>query len=240
MLPAAESIIGESCEGQDVSWAQIEAAAKEVREWLELKLTSGSCSTSLVYQLAGHYCRMPQFFGNRVLLVDIHAVFDQIGQLEKSKLTRTVPTKPATMFTKGPLKGLWHKHWFQADFLPTNLLNESIKNGKKLMMKRLNEIFGPNAWVGKSMSEPLAAQLADSMVNGALAHRSGTAAKKPSRLTGEWIIFAKSRGRNIYLTLAGHEEANDSIFSRCSLAPKEYPELASAAPFAINPNASSP
>lgn len=47
-----ETIIGETCEGQDVTWAEIEAAAEDVREWLDLKMTSGSYSTGLVYQLA--------------------------------------------------------------------------------------------------------------------------------------------------------------------------------------------
>lgn len=102
-----ETIIGQTCECQDVTCAEIEAAAKDVKEWLKLKMTSGSCSTGLVYQLAGHYRRMPQMFCNRLLLADVHAVFDQIGKLEKTPLTRAVPTKPAEPLA-GPLKGLWH------------------------------------------------------------------------------------------------------------------------------------
>lgn len=226
-----ETIVGTSIEGQDVTWAQIASAAQDVREWVALKLTSGSCSTELIYQLAGHLCRMPQWFGDRALLVDIHAVYDQVGELEKAPLTRAAPTKRAEPFTAGPLQGLWHKHWFQADFLMTNLLKETEKNGEMLIRRRLDEVFGRNGWEGQILTKDLAGQLADAMVDGALEHRAGRS-KKPSRLTGEWIVFAKGRGgRNIYLTLAGHGETNEAIFKRCALAPKEFPELSSTPPF---------
>jgi hypothetical protein len=231
MPPLPETIIGETCEGQEVSCAKIEAAAKDVKEWLKLKMTSGSCSTGLVCQLAGHYCRMPQMFGNRLLLVDIHAVFDQIGKLEKAPLTRAVPTKPAEPFTAGPLKGLWHKHWFQAGFLVTNLLNETEKHGDMFIRKHLNAAFGHDRWVGELMTEKLAGQLVRATVDGALSYRSGSAGRKQSRMTGEWIVFAKANGRNIYLTLGGHDETDEAIFSRCSPALQEFPELALLAPF---------
>jgi propanediol dehydratase large subunit len=47
-----ETVVGKTCEGEDVTWAKIELAANEVNEWLKLKMTSGSSSTGLVYQLA--------------------------------------------------------------------------------------------------------------------------------------------------------------------------------------------
>ncbi len=231
MQPLPETIIGKTCEGQDVTWAKIEAAAKDVREWLKLKMTSGSCSTGLVYQLATHYCRIPQMFGDRLLLVDVHAVFDQIGELEKAPFTRVAPTKAAKPFTAGPLKGLWRKHWFQASFLVTNVLNETQRHGEMLIRKHLNSEFGRDRWIGEMITEKLAGKLAHALVDGALSHRSGSVARKRSRLTGEWIIFAKAKGRNIYLTLAGHGETNEAVLSRCSLAPEEFPELASLAPF---------
>jgi hypothetical protein len=231
MPPLPETIIGKTCEGQDETWAEIEAAAEDVREWLKLKMTSGSCSTGLVYPLAAHYCRIPQMFGPRLLLIDVHAVFDQVGELENAPRTRMVSTKPAEPFTAGPLKGLWHKHWFQASFLVPNVLNETKKHGEMLIWKTLNAEFGRDLWIGEVITEKLAGKLAQAMVNGALSHRSGSAARKPSRLTGEWIIFAKANGRNIYLTLAGHGETNEEVLSRCSLAPEEFPELASLAPF---------
>ena len=229
--PSPETIVATNNEGQDVSWAQIKSAADEVRDRLALKVTSGSCSTGLIYQLAGHHCRIPQWFGDRYLLVDIHQVYDQVGELEKTPLTRAAPTNRAKPFTAEPLKGLWHKHWFQADFLVANLLNETQKNGEMLIKRRLDQVFGRDSWEGQLLTKELAGQLADATVNGALNYRSGHS-KKSSRLTGEWIVFAKGRGgRNIYLALAGHRETNEAIFNRCALAPKEFPELSSTPPF---------
>jgi hypothetical protein len=170
-------------------------------------------------------------FGHRLLLVDVHAVFDQIGELEKAPFTRVAPTKPAKPFTAGPLKGLWRKHWFQASFLVTNVLNETEKYGEMLIRKHLNSEFGRDRWIGELITEKLAGKLVHAMVDGALSHRLGGAERKRSRLTGEWIIFAKANGRNIYLTLAGHGETNEAVLSRCSLAPEEFPELASLPPF---------
>jgi hypothetical protein len=214
-----------------VACAEIDAAAKDMREWLQLKMTTGACSAGLIYQLAGHYCRIPQSFGKRVLLVDVHAVLDQIGKLEKAPFARAAPTKPAEAFTAGPLKGLLHKHWFQASFLATNLLNETEKHGEMLIRKHLNAELGRDQWIGATITEKLTGGLAHAMVDGALSHRSGIIGGKQSRLTGEWIVFVKTGRRNIYLTLAGHDETNEAVLSRWSLAPKEFPELASLEPF---------
>lgn len=172
-------------------------------------------------------------FGNRRLLVDVHSVFDQVGELEKAPFRRVVSTKPAAPFTVGPLKGLWHKHWFHAAFLVSNLLIETQKHGEILIRKHLNAEFGRDHWIGEVITEKSAGKLVQAMVNGALSHRSGRVARKRSRLTGEWIIFAKANGRNIYLTLAGHDETNDAVLYRCSLALEEFAELASLAPFAL-------
>lgn len=147
-------------------------------------------------------------------------------------MTRAAPTKAEAPFTSGPLKGLWHKHWFQVDFLAANLLKESARHGEKLIRKHLNSVFGRDRWIGEIMTEELASQLAHTMVDGALSHRAGTRARKKSRLTGEWIVFAKSNGRNVYLTLGGHGETNKAILDRCLLALREFPELALLAPFA--------
>jgi hypothetical protein len=214
------TVVGKTCEGQDVTWAEIELAVKDVKEWLELKMTSGSTSTGLVHQIARHYCRIPQMFGDRLLLVDVHAVFDQIGRLEKAPLTRGAPLKPEPL--RGPLKGLWHMHWFQASFLVKNLLNETKKHGDMLIQKHLNAELGRDRSIGETIGN---------LVCTTFEHRSGTAARKRSRLTGEWIVFVKANNRNVYLTLAGHHETNEAVLSRCLPAAKEFPELASLTPF---------
>jgi hypothetical protein len=85
-----------------VTWAEIEATAKEMREWLKFKTTTGGLSAGLVYQLARHYCRMPQLFGERVLLVDIHAVLGQIGGMEKVPLRVRRPPSPPNRLRQVP------------------------------------------------------------------------------------------------------------------------------------------
>jgi hypothetical protein len=124
-------------------------------------------------------------FGDRLLLVDVHAVFDQIGRLEKAPLTRGEPLKPEPL--KGPLKGLFHMHWFQAGFLAKNLLNETEKYGDMIIQKRLNVEFARDQSIGETIGN---------LVRATFEHRSGTAAGKKSRLTGEWIIVSSTLGRD--------------------------------------------
>ena len=93
-MPFAEDdVVGATSEGRPVHWSQVCQAIDDVREWLDLKLTSGACSLGLLYQLAGHWCRMPQLFGKHLLLVDVHAVFDQIGAMDGAPTVRAVRTK---------------------------------------------------------------------------------------------------------------------------------------------------
>lgn len=231
MLPHCEDVVGATAEGKPVTWAQITDAVEEMREWLALKLTTGACAHRLVYELAGHWCRMPQMLGDKLLLVDVHAVLDQIGAMEKAPMTRAVPTKPETPFS-GPLTGLWHKHWFQASFLVRNLAEEFGQRGMAPVFKRWTEQYGKRGWEGRLVDEEMAKLIAHAVVDDHLESRAGSAAKgAQSRLTGEWIIFAKSQGRNIYLTLGAHGEDNSEILSRCMPAAREFPELLALEPF---------
>lgn len=231
MTQSPDAIVGKTCEGRAVTWAEIEEATRTSREWLELKTTTGACSAGLVRQLAEANCRIPHFFGKHMLLVHFHAVLDQIGELERAPLNRATATKAPAPLT-GPLTGLWHKHWFQAAFLPKNLLEETQKYGDMLIYKHLNTKFGRDQWIDRPITQDVVGSLVHATVFGAISHRSGSAGRKESRLTGEWIVFAKAGRRNIYLTLAGHDETNDAVLSRCLPAAKEFPELALEAPFA--------
>lgn len=232
MSIAGDTEVGVTAEGNIVSWAQIQDAVREMREYVSLKLTTGACATRLLYELAGHSCRMPQSFGGNPLLVDVHAVLDQIGDMERTKHTQAAPTKAATPFKFGPLKGLWHKHWFQASFMVHNLANEMKKNGTSLIVRRLNDRYGPHGWDARTIDEEMVGLLAHASVFDALEYRAGTTGKgSASRLTGEWIVFAKLGPRNVYLTLGGHDETNEAILKRCLPAVQEFPELSQIEPF---------
>lgn len=229
----AETIAGMSAEGLPVTHREVSDALAEMVALLALKTVSGHCSARFLAQLARHWCRLPQMFGDRELLIDVHAVADQIGVMEGSALSRAIPTKPATEFTAGLLAGLWHKHWFQAGFLLENLALENDQNGLYLLHKGMRRRFGPRPFDGRRAGREEVAAVTHAAVFDAIEHRAGAAARRKvvSRLTGEWIVFARSKGKNIYLTLACHAESNEAILARCVPSVKEFPELLSQAPF---------
>lgn len=144
--------------------------------------------------------------------------------MEKAPCACAIPTKPTEAFTADPLKGLWHKHWFQASFLGGNLWNETEKNSEMLIRKHLRAKHDSEDWTGVQITEEPAGELAHALALGAFSYRSGSGARKRSRLTGEWIVFAKTNNRNICLTLAVHAETNEAVFARCLLALREFPQ----------------
>src|SRR6266516_240969 len=172
MLP--DTVVGTTCEGDPVTCADLDRAAQDVREWLRLKTITGACSESFIYQLAWHLCRIPQSFGGRPLLVAVHAVFDEIGALERAPMARGTRTRGKVEPLSGPLEGLFHKHWFQAAFLPKNLSEETKKHGDAILWKFLKSKFGDNGWVGQPLTEQLAGELTHQMGLGLLSRRSGT------------------------------------------------------------------
>jgi hypothetical protein len=216
---ANSEVVGFTVEGAQVTWGDIMAATSDVREWLNLKLTTGVCANTLIAQLAGHCCRMPQLFGNQEILVDVHQVYDQIGRMENATLTRAVPTKAATEFKRMPLKGLWHQHWFQALFLLPNLVVENARSGEDLISRRLRSHRGNDHLQGGPIDRIDIGLVAHAVVFDALDQRG-----ERGCLTGEWIVFAKSRGRNIYLALGTHGD-DEAIYRRCLPAVQEFPEL---------------
>jgi hypothetical protein len=234
MSIAADTEVGITAEGDTVSWSEIQDAVRAIRSHLAPRLTTGACATRLLYELAGHWCRMPQSFGGNVVLVDVHAVIEQIAEMERAAHSRAVPTKAPIQFDTGPLKGLWHKHWFQSSFMPENLANEMERHGASLIFKRLSERYGRNGWSTHTIDREMVDLLAHATVFDAMDHRTGSGRRgSRSRLTGEWIVFAKTRARNVYLTLGGHCETNEAILARCLPAQREFSELAGLEPFSM-------
>lgn len=65
-----------------------------------------------------------------------HDILKSIKNLEDGEPHSGI--KPATIFRKPPLKGLWHKHYFSAQFLVQNM---SIALGKNGLEKLITEVF---------------------------------------------------------------------------------------------------
>lgn len=123
--------------------------------------------------------------------IDPNMVVDEIKQLEGAE--RPGGTKRATQFTRAPLAGLWHQHFFSPRFIPQNLLSE-LNDKKKWALA--TEQLGPEDHVITSADLD---KLAYALTTEAFEKRY-----EEGRLTGEWIIFAQHEGQNYYLTLAVH------------------------------------
>ncbi len=174
-----------------------------IRENFDRHLRAGRYSTGLLRELAGV---LESRSGSAC------AIFDEIAVLEGIVGARPSLTKPAAMFTRPLLTGLWHKHYQQASFLPQNVLNHWRAND-----------FAAHA--EKAMNEPAIPQdklmgaLIHEFVLGGYRERSHT-----HRLTGEWIIYSRQDDVNTDLTLGTHGD-DAAIHERVLACASEFPEL---------------
>ena len=127
--------------------------------------------------------------------------------------SRNSRTKPAGEF-KGPLlKGLLHKHHAQARFLAQNI---QLHWKSADLAKRI-----------KAIRED--ATIPEEKKPGAIAHAvvldGYTERSDAQKLTGEWIVYARHRDRNYYLTLGQHNEPDRAIRDRVLQCCPEFPEL---------------
>ena len=125
--------------------------------------------------------------------------------------------KPATQFGRPPLKGFWHKHYFTAQFLVTNMLLELGSNG---LEKMINEVFdNGEPRVTKEMIKTLAHRVS---------HEPADNRAKSNKLTGEWIIFAKHDGKNYWLCTNTHNAGDQFIYDRISQnCTRDFPDVMS-------------
>jgi hypothetical protein len=131
-----------------------------------------------------------------------HEILSSINNLEAGEPHSGI--KPATAFKNPPLKGLWHKHYFSAHFLATNIL---LALGKKGLEKLVEEVMDPkkSSIVTHEMIEELARRVTREPVE----NRNSL-----GRLTGEWIIFARHDGKNYYLCLNTHDAGDQFVYDR--------------------------
>lgn len=142
-----------------------------------------------------------------------HDVLNSIKNVEAGEPHSGI--KPATMFKKPPLKGLWHKHYFSAHFLVQNI---SLALGKNGLEKLISEVFDPSKpIITKEMIEEVARRATTEQVE----QRDAA-----GKITGEWVIFAKHADKNYYLALNTHGAGDQFIFDRImEHCPKNFPDL---------------
>lgn len=124
--------------------------------------------------------------------------------------------KQSSPFKHPPLKGFWHKHYFSARFLPANI---SLANGKAGIKKLVYEVMDPKK--SKVITLKMIEDLAHRVTNEALDIRHAQ-----GKITGEWIVFIKHKGKNIYLCLTTHKTEDQLIFNRIlKHCRRDYPDL---------------
>lgn len=182
-------------------------------EWLDIKVVNGKVSTIMKWQLA--LCMK----NLEIFRIDIFNVADEIGSLENAPYSTPSNTKKSTMFRHSPLKGLFHKHFTQADYIIKNINNYwGGKNFEKFQQYVRDEILGDNEEV--EMTPEIIAKMSNDFVIGAYQNRS-----KNKKMTGEWIIYAKQDNINYYLTLARHSADPNEILDRARACQAEFPNL---------------
>jgi len=141
-------------------------------------------------------------------------IIDELKALESGT---TTGTKPATEFTKAPLKGLWHKHYFSAHFIGQNLVNQHAGGRLEKLVER---VMDPEKY--PIVTRELIGQFAHEVVQGAFEQR-----EEQGKLTGEWIVFAKHADQNYYLCLATHNTGDPVIYDQIkSVCFPQFPFLA--------------
>ncbi|MFA5685018.1 MAG: hypothetical protein WCZ65_06230 [Lysobacteraceae bacterium] len=146
--------------------------------------------------------------------IDPSMIVGELKALEGG--TSPAGTKPATEFTREPLKGLWHKHFFSAHFVGHNLANHHA--GGRLG-KLVEQVMDPKKY--PVITAELINKLTHEIVTGAFEKREAQ-----DKLTGEWIVFAKHGGQNYYLCLATHETGDQAIYDQIESACfRQFPAL---------------
>ena len=122
-------------------------------------------------------------------------------------------TQAASPFKKKLLKGLMKKHFTDAGFLVKNLGAHFGYEfgGNKNLEAVIHEAFSRNK--SGYVDDDFINYIAQETTVGAFEKRA-----KENKMTGEWIVFRKYRGKNYYLTLAAHDEGDENIYSRVRLA----------------------
>lgn len=129
-------------------------------------------------------------------------ILRSIEELEQSKMSSGI--KPATQFKNMPLKGLWHKHYFSAEFLLNNIV---LGLGKTGLEKLVNEVMDPkkSSIITQEMIDELARRIT---------HEPVEKRAHDKKLTGEWIIYIRHANKNYYLCCNTHNAGDQFIYDR--------------------------
>ena len=123
--------------------------------------------------------------------------------------------KAATQFENMPLKGLWHKHYFSARFMPKNI---ALGLGKGRLSKLVKEVIDPgkSLLISNERIIELAWRVAEIFKTRATANN----------LTGEWVVYMRREAKNYYLCCGTHDDGDQFIYDRImEHCVRDFPEL---------------
>jgi hypothetical protein len=138
--------------------------------------------------------------------------------IDLERETNESGTKPASAFKRAPLLGLWHKHFFDARFLPRNYAAASSNKDRfaraTIVLEEtqgLDKEVQAREFVRRVWSDPVDERL------------------KNMNATGEWIVFLPRDGKNYYLLVSAHRKSPEAqerllrtILRTCSI---DFPDL---------------
>ncbi|PMG96788.1 hypothetical protein [Vibrio lentus] len=144
-------------------------------------------------------------------------VIEEIQALESAdKQSRT---KPESMFTRKPLKGLWHKHFFSSHFLAQNML---LAHGNGRIDREIEQVLAKYEGMERTVENCMAVAREVSQSSSGLFHDR----QNNNRLTGEWIVFIKHESKNYYVCIDFHLNDDENVYGKVLLAcEKDFPEL---------------
>jgi hypothetical protein len=109
---------------------------------------------------------------------------------------RSAGTKPPAPFTDDEaLRGLWHKHYTDARFVPQNFQN-ALGGRKPAMLQKILEEELTADGDRKEQAGRVRQRLDEAFIK----------KSKAGRLTGEWIVYLRYRKKNYYLCLGNHDD----------------------------------
>lgn len=191
---------------------------KYIKDWSKEILINGQMSNVLVNQLSEHCQRKWEIYfdkqigKNMLHAYNIFSIFDLIKKIEASP--DPIKNKFIKLFKGTLLKGLYHSHHQQAQFIPKNLLTELDRTD---MWKEFKE-RGID-WSEGNDKRLVANKIAHLVTSELYERRSKTG------LTGEWLVLARINDINYYLCLGTHNEGDENILKRIQPCLKEFPVI---------------
>lgn len=187
----------------------LEEFKQEIREWLKLNDPEAKFSELFIHQMAVR---------GTALDLDVFSIYDCVKSLSKNPRYSLGQTKSPTYFKRKPLKGLLHKHYFQAAFMKKNIYNELKKP------RNLEKIF-QNAITtsGLNFGDIISPSFINALVNGVILDMYEQRSHA-NKLTGEWVVYTTFNDVNYFLTLGQHG-LEQIIHKNVVSCFEEFPEL---------------